>query len=270
MSKSRTPCRYCGGEKPAGRGRKACDPCLDKRRPIFEQQRYEQRLARAREERLAAGTNRRLATLAPDGQKWCARCRQYLPTDEFGTRGQKLAAYCKPCASAYNHERLLKQVFGITPQEYERLLAVQDGRCAICERRPRKRRLAVDHDHSTGEVRGLLCTRCNHKLIGSASESAAVLRRAARYLDAPPAMTGQPVAADETDLLELRLTEEIDRVEAARDNDRSALGVVWHKLRGKAHPSKWFVTMSGEQFVTLLRDYMQMPPLEPSEDDEAA
>lgn len=62
----------------------------------------------------------------------------------------------------------------------------------------------------------------------------------------------------------------VGEAERERDNDRASLGVVWHKLRGKAHPSKWFVTMSGEQFVNLLREFMQMPPLEPSEGGEAA
>ena len=267
MSKAPKPCKYCGGEKPAGRGRKACDPCLDKMKPIFEQKRYAERTARARAERLAAGTGRRLAAMAPDGQKWCARCRQYLPLDEFGTRGQKMAAYCRPCASAYNHERLLKRDFGITPEEYERLLALQDGRCAICERRPRARRLAVDHDHGTGEVRGLLCTRCNHKLIGSASESAATLRRAARYLEEPPAETGRPVPADEADLLELRLAEEIDRVEAARVNDGAWLGVVWHKRAGKASAADGYVTMTGRQFTALLARALDIQPPLPADDE---
>jgi hypothetical protein len=60
----------------------------------------------------------------------------------------------------------------------------------------------------------------------------------------------------------------IAEAERERDNDNATLGVVWHKLRGRSHPSKWFVTMSGEQFIALLRDYMQMPPL-PAEDDAA-
>jgi len=238
-------------------------------KPIFEQKRYAERTARARAERTANGTGRRLASLAPEGQKWCARCRQYLPLDEFGTRGQKMAAYCKPCASAYNHERLLKRDFGITPEEYERLLALQGGRCAICERRPRARRLAVDHDHGTGEVRGLLCTRCNHKLIGAASESAAILRRAARYLEAPPAETGKPVAADEADLFELRLAEEIDRAEAARVNDNASTAVVWHNLPSTGHRADGYVTMTGRQFLALLAQALDIRLTLASEEESA-
>lgn len=54
----------------------------------------------------------------------------------------------------------------------------------------------------------------------------------------------------------------VQEAERERDNDNASLGAVWHKLRGKGHPSDWFVTMSGEQFVFLLREFMQMPPLE--------
>lgn len=51
-----------------------------------------------------------------------------------------------------------------TAQRYQRLLAAQDGRCALCRREPRKIRLALDHNHKTGAVRGLLCGRCNYTL----------------------------------------------------------------------------------------------------------
>ncbi len=50
---------------------------------------------------------------------------------------------------------------GVTDDQYERLLAAQGGHCALCPSTPKTRRLAVDHDHKTGKVRGLLCHRCN-------------------------------------------------------------------------------------------------------------
>src|SRR5574339_629814 len=59
----------------------------------------------------------------------------------------------------------LKARFGITIEQYEQMLADQDGKCAICKRPPKaNRRLAVDHDHTNGNVRGLLCTPCNREL----------------------------------------------------------------------------------------------------------
>lgn len=63
-----------------------------------------------------------------------------------------------------NHREHLKARYGLTPEDYESLLNMQNGACAICQRHPRKRRLAVDHDHADGHVRGLLCDRCNRGL----------------------------------------------------------------------------------------------------------
>jgi len=80
-------------------------------------------------------------------------------------------------------ERRLRLTFGLTWDEYDFLLGCQGGVCAICSGRPRKYALAVDHDHKTGEIRGLLCSRCNHKLLGSANDDPARLRKAADYLE---------------------------------------------------------------------------------------
>jgi hypothetical protein len=57
----------------------------------------------------------------------------------------------------------LKARFGITLEEYNLLLQEQEGVCAICKR-TEARRLAVDHCHATGQIRGLLCSGCNRLL----------------------------------------------------------------------------------------------------------
>jgi len=71
---------------------------------------------------------------------------------------------------------------GLSALEYSAQLMAQGGVCAICRRPPRKRKLAVDHDHRTGAIRGLLCWRCNYGLIWyrDLPES---LRAAADYLE---------------------------------------------------------------------------------------
>lgn len=56
---------------------------------------------------------------------------------------------------------MLARRFGLNPGEYENLLEAQGGVCAICKQPPRRNYLSVDHDHSTGRIRGLLCVRCN-------------------------------------------------------------------------------------------------------------
>lgn len=82
----------------------------------------------------------------------------------------------------------LRSNFGITLAEYGRLLVDQDGKCAICkceETEARKglvKALAVDHDHATGAVRGLLCAACNQG-IGKMRENREYLLEAIRYLD---------------------------------------------------------------------------------------
>lgn len=64
------------------------------------------------------------------------------------------------------HDSYVSRTYGLERGEYARILDAQDGRCAICTRRPRARRLAVDHDHATGAVRGLLCYTCNKFVLG--------------------------------------------------------------------------------------------------------
>jgi Recombination endonuclease VII len=56
-----------------------------------------------------------------------------------------------------------REVYGITLEDYDIMLARQNGACAICSRIPDKR-LAVDHCHTSGKVRGLLCAKCNSGL----------------------------------------------------------------------------------------------------------
>ncbi len=63
------------------------------------------------------------------------------------------------------------------------MFVAQNGVCAICSRLNLSgRRLAVDHDHATGKVRGLLCSRCN-SAIGLARESLDVLKKTVLYLE---------------------------------------------------------------------------------------
>lgn len=92
----------------------------------------------------------------------------------------------------YHREKSRRQRFdnyGITQEEFEALLEAQDGVCAICGQPETARHqnggirsLAVDHDHATGRVRGLLCTNCNHAL-GKFKDDADRLRRAIAYLE---------------------------------------------------------------------------------------
>jgi len=80
----------------------------------------------------------------------------------------------------------LKHKFGITVEIYEQLLEDQNGECAICHNPPRAKRLSVDHDHATGQIRGLLCDFCNVG-IARLQDNIEILQAAISYLEAPPA-----------------------------------------------------------------------------------
>lgn len=101
------------------------------------------------------------------GEVKCGVCKEWVPEKTYDGR----VGACKKCARA----RWLKRTYGITPQHYDDMLVHQCGRCAVCRCEAthvrntgtgNKRRtvLCVDHDHATGRVRGLLCSKCNQAL----------------------------------------------------------------------------------------------------------
>lgn len=137
--------------------------------------------------------------------KVCSRCRERKPADLFHTKrhGSRdgLRPWCRSCSNEYArnyrttnaqslHGRHIKSRYGISSEEYEAILDAQGGVCAVCrqpnsqfdQRVGRERKLHVDHDHETGAVRGLLCSRCNNAL-GSAGDDPERLRALAVYLE---------------------------------------------------------------------------------------
>jgi hypothetical protein len=76
--------------------------------------------------------------------------------------------------------------YGLTPEMYDAMLANQGGICAICGINPiytAHKKLVVDHSHTRGHVRGLLCGTCNTG-IGMLKDSIAILKSAIKYLEA--------------------------------------------------------------------------------------
>lgn len=73
--------------------------------------------------------------------------------------------------------------YGMTPDDYNKMFEAQEGRCAICgvSQVELKRRLAIDHDHISGKIRGLLCERCN-LMLGKANDDINILTSAIQYL----------------------------------------------------------------------------------------
>lgn len=77
-------------------------------------------------------------------------------------------------------DKVRERTYGITPKEYNDICQSQNMVCAICGS-PSRRRLCVDHNHNTGEIRGLLCDNCN-RAIGLLKEDISILEKACSYL----------------------------------------------------------------------------------------
>jgi len=128
--------------------------------------------------------------------KMCCKCKVYKSVNHFNkasARKDGLQTACKEChaelkkakGKLYDRERKLKFKYGVDLNDYERLLEEQEGCCAICGVTPENEPygvLSVDHNHDTGEVRGLLCNACN-RVLGFAKDSKQVLKKAYAYLD---------------------------------------------------------------------------------------
>lgn len=77
----------------------------------------------------------------------------------------------------------LQSIYGVSKAEYDEMFIAQSGLCAICRKPPSdKKPLVVDHDHSDGFVRGLLCKKCNFG-IGHFEDSEGVLTAAIEYIN---------------------------------------------------------------------------------------
>ena len=79
----------------------------------------------------------------------------------------------------------MMKTYGLDFKDYQKLLEAQNHKCAICGSPPpnnRKTRLAIDHCHKTGKVRGLLCDRCNRS-IGLLKDDVNILAKAIEYLN---------------------------------------------------------------------------------------
>jgi len=92
--------------------------------------------------------------------------------------------YSRPENKRRFKSQALKQAFGISIEEYDAMLKLQNGVCAVCfkeELTVRNKNLAVDHCHKTGKIRGLLCSHCN-RAIGLLGDNPTVLENALNYL----------------------------------------------------------------------------------------
>lgn len=179
-------CPHCATTKPTEEfGRNATRPdglsfhCLECNRQ------RNRAFYRAKRERM--GFELRTRDPSPPGFKRCAGCRQVGAVDDFhrhtNTKDGRVG-YCKDCRADMGRRGHLKRNYGLDEHTLAQLIADQGGVCAICQVRTAAH---VDHDHTSGSVRGVLCFRCN-VAIGHLQDDPYLMRRASHYLE----RTGTP------------------------------------------------------------------------------
>jgi transcription elongation factor Elf1 len=142
--------------------------------------------------------------LLEGGKSYCPKCKEEKLVSEFNVDTHTAwgtSIYCKVCSSEKGktryrenrkkyHDYKMAKDFGLGLGVYEQMLDSQGGSCAICRGHNQSNRaLAVDHDHGTGAVRGILCDRCNF-LLSNAQDSVEILEAAIRYLTNPGLVHG--------------------------------------------------------------------------------
>lgn len=143
----------------------------------------------------------------------CTKCKCLKDFNDFPTARSKGKVYengprkgksshCNACASARAREWALKnkdkvdakarsghlrRKFGLTVEQYNEMLSEQGGVCGICKctllsPRVKQKNFCVDHNHSTGAVRGILCDACN-LILGNANDDVELLSKCIHYLE---------------------------------------------------------------------------------------
>ena len=107
-----------------------------------------------------------------NGDSYCSLCKKIRTAQERAKFPER--------AKIYGRRHNIRR-YGIEPATYDQLLNEQEGKCKICSRFPSNRSLHIDHDHKTGEVRGLLCHGCNTAL-GLLGEDVTIVEKVLAYL----------------------------------------------------------------------------------------
>jgi hypothetical protein len=129
--------------------------------------------------------------------KQCTRCKETKALTEFYTNKltkDKKASQCKSCFKVHEknwqlnnpekfkascRKRNLKKKYGLSVEQYDKMFNKQNKRCACCNRETDK--LVVDHNHTTGAIRELLCSPCNTAL-GLLNEDVTVMQNMSNYV----------------------------------------------------------------------------------------
>jgi len=117
--------------------------------------------------------------------KICTQCKILKTREEYykNTRDGYFSK-CKKCTIVNRENRRLKKTYGINLKDYALILKEQNYRCKICGSTENRGwgKFHIDHNHNTGQIRGLLCSNCN-TLLGLCYENGLILLKAIKYLE---------------------------------------------------------------------------------------
>jgi hypothetical protein len=205
-------CNKCGGDNDRGGRTQKCSKCMSPRSSTLKKHVRvcpECGLGYSGRTRIycssyCRNTANNKAKIARAGskvviKKKCNNCGEVKPAWEFNYDGSKIDGLstngCRKCQAKKHAEwrarnpnvirnAYLQRSFGITSEKYDEILESQNGVCALCGRPPAGKRLAVDHDHQTGELRALLCHSCNRHKVGNLTLDD--VTKIKKYLENPP------------------------------------------------------------------------------------
>jgi hypothetical protein len=211
-------CSDCGGGwlRPVTSGPrpKRCPPCWQiwrrRRNTEIARERKDRRTARPTVETLTCGLcaekwdrarrnggKPKLCPSCEQDNKWCGPCQQAHPNADFSRDVSTRTGYSKTCRGhdsrsakgrlAKNpvaaRDAVLRRKYGLSADDWHDLLVAQRGACAICGTTTAGGPgFHVDHCHTTGKIRGLLCGPCNTG-IGQLKDDPDVIRAAAAYVE---------------------------------------------------------------------------------------
>lgn len=180
-------CRLCQKEKPLDQF-----SCQSGSRDRKRHQCKECELQRNREWRAKRKAQFDITKVDFDALKQCSVCKQEKEGREFHldyTTRSGLQTCCKSCGNENTSRWQRAGRYGLKPGEYEEMLSIQNYTCGICRSdkaglnaRGKPGRFHIDHNHETGEVRGLLCSPCN-KGLGHFRDDPEIMKAAIEWIN---------------------------------------------------------------------------------------
>ncbi|HPW67046.1 MAG TPA: endonuclease VII domain-containing protein [Salinivirgaceae bacterium] len=115
-----------------------------------------------------------------EGKKFCTKCGKFKELSKFNLKYGKPRSNCKECDKKHT-SRFSR--YDLNKNDFQEMILNQNNKCAICGKNFKNNRYTyIDHNHINGNVRGLLCPKCN-ALLGNCNDNIKILEFAIQYLN---------------------------------------------------------------------------------------